>query len=289
MDISAEQRRRGFNAWLRTGRWSPSGATGAREVKFNPWHDPDDGRFTFANTGRYYGRAAARQSASSGRTASKIVYAEDDRLPPIATLEEVEAWRARELAKHGHKPEHRRAIEEQYRRYLDKLAGRQVPTRRLATSPMPPHAPLQARTFVHERKVVSPANAAALVGVARTALGTLLRRNPLKGRVAVQRVEPPSAAAEAASVAAARAELGTLLPRGLGRSSRVVRSAEADLAASVFMMKTRRTRDERVRRTPSEDKGGELRRRARNRRQVGNGLLATDINLKLKSRTEHAA
>ena len=24
------------------------------ELKFNPWHDPDDGRFTFAGTGRYF-------------------------------------------------------------------------------------------------------------------------------------------------------------------------------------------------------------------------------------------
>jgi uncharacterized membrane protein YgcG len=123
MDISAEQRRRGFNAWLRTGRWSPSGAAGGREVKFNPWHDPGDGRFTFANTGRYYGRAAAQQSVSSGRTASKIEYVEDDRLPPITSHEEVAAWKARELAKHGHKPEYQQAIEEQYRRYLHILAG----------------------------------------------------------------------------------------------------------------------------------------------------------------------
>jgi hypothetical protein len=42
----------------------------------------------------------------------------------------VEAWRARELAKHGHKPAYRQAIEEQYRRYLHQLAG--LPSTRAA-------------------------------------------------------------------------------------------------------------------------------------------------------------
>jgi LysM repeat protein len=30
------------------------------EVKFNPWHDPENGRFTFVGQGRYYGARAAR-------------------------------------------------------------------------------------------------------------------------------------------------------------------------------------------------------------------------------------
>lgn len=53
-----------FEIYLRTGRR-------ARyvEVKFNPWHDPDDGRFTFAGTGRYFaGRGANfRGGGASGR------------------------------------------------------------------------------------------------------------------------------------------------------------------------------------------------------------------------------
>lgn len=40
-----------FQTWLRTGRRT---APGGIEFKFNPWHDPDDGRFTFAGTGRYF-------------------------------------------------------------------------------------------------------------------------------------------------------------------------------------------------------------------------------------------
>lgn len=36
----------GFAFWMRTGHWPDSGASAAIERKFNPWHDPDDGRFT---------------------------------------------------------------------------------------------------------------------------------------------------------------------------------------------------------------------------------------------------
>ena len=38
-----------FEFWLRTGRHLPV------EHKFNGWHDPDDGKFTFKGTGRYFG------------------------------------------------------------------------------------------------------------------------------------------------------------------------------------------------------------------------------------------
>lgn len=42
-----------FEVYLRTGRRFRS-----LEVKFNPWHDPDDGRFTFAGTGHYFPRGS---------------------------------------------------------------------------------------------------------------------------------------------------------------------------------------------------------------------------------------
>jgi len=44
-------------------RWTLSRKT---EIKFNPWHDPDDGRFTFAGTGRYFGRGGTRGEARPG-------------------------------------------------------------------------------------------------------------------------------------------------------------------------------------------------------------------------------
>lgn len=63
MDISAEERRRAFSVWLRTGRW-PTPLRSV-ELKFNPWHDPENGRFTFAGTGRYFGRGNHHRSSSS--------------------------------------------------------------------------------------------------------------------------------------------------------------------------------------------------------------------------------
>ncbi|HEX7853037.1 MAG TPA: DNA/RNA non-specific endonuclease [Sphingobium sp.] len=43
-----------FEIYLRTGRRIPAEQLAAEiEVKFNPWHDPDDGRFTFSGRGRF--------------------------------------------------------------------------------------------------------------------------------------------------------------------------------------------------------------------------------------------
>ncbi|RYD50531.1 MAG: LysM peptidoglycan-binding domain-containing protein [Sphingomonadales bacterium] len=39
-----------FEIYLRTGHRLQAGV----EVKFNPWHDPENGRFTFAGSGRYF-------------------------------------------------------------------------------------------------------------------------------------------------------------------------------------------------------------------------------------------
>ena len=47
MDISAGERRQDFSEWLRTGRAVRNGV----EFKFNPYHDPANGRFTTASGG----------------------------------------------------------------------------------------------------------------------------------------------------------------------------------------------------------------------------------------------
>lgn len=55
-----------FEFYLRTGRRIASMAVGL-ETKFNPWHDPDDGRFTFAGQGRYFpGPGRSRNTRSNG-------------------------------------------------------------------------------------------------------------------------------------------------------------------------------------------------------------------------------
>lgn len=64
MDVSSEAKRRAYVGWLRTGRWPvPQGADGT-ELKFNPWHDPKDGRFTSAGAGQRSGGSALGKSTS---------------------------------------------------------------------------------------------------------------------------------------------------------------------------------------------------------------------------------
>lgn len=56
IDIFDDQRRRAFSIWLRTGRLPSGRSADAVEFKFNPWHDPETGRFTFVGTGQQYGQ-----------------------------------------------------------------------------------------------------------------------------------------------------------------------------------------------------------------------------------------
>ncbi|MCW2389806.1 hypothetical protein M2333_002852 [Sphingobium sp. B11D3B] len=56
IELSEDEWRRAFSAWLRTGKVASVPKNDAIECKFNPWHDPEDGRFTFAGSGNYHGR-----------------------------------------------------------------------------------------------------------------------------------------------------------------------------------------------------------------------------------------
>ena len=71
-----------FEHYIRTGRVRrPEGL----ELKFNPWHDPDDGRFTFRNSGTFAGGPHSPDFARKpNRNDPKIVrlgQARADRLP----------------------------------------------------------------------------------------------------------------------------------------------------------------------------------------------------------------
>ena len=59
--ISDSERRRAFSTWLRTGKLPRTSAVNGVEVKSNPWHDPVDGRFTFAGSGQNYGQSGSRR------------------------------------------------------------------------------------------------------------------------------------------------------------------------------------------------------------------------------------
>lgn len=51
MDIDMEEQRRAFGRWLRTGRLPTVRLADGTELKFNPYHDPRNGQFTFAPGG----------------------------------------------------------------------------------------------------------------------------------------------------------------------------------------------------------------------------------------------
>lgn len=121
---SKSERRRAFTFWLRTGRLPNLQDTDGVEVKFNPWHDPDNGRFTFVGGGRNFGPVGVGRSSRSPKRIVKIQYVENPRLPPILTRDKVEAWRKEQLAKNGAKPGYPEAIEAQYRRYLSVISWR---------------------------------------------------------------------------------------------------------------------------------------------------------------------
>lgn len=70
--ISDTERRWAFSVWLRTGRWPTVTIADDVEIKFNPWHDPADGRFTFSGAGRDYGRGGAKPIGEVAGHAAQI-------------------------------------------------------------------------------------------------------------------------------------------------------------------------------------------------------------------------
>lgn len=60
-----------FALWLRTGHWFDPNPANVIERKFNPWHDPDNGRFTFSGTGRHYGSSSGQRSSVNRRSARR--------------------------------------------------------------------------------------------------------------------------------------------------------------------------------------------------------------------------
>lgn len=79
MQQTEQLRRQAFSSWLRTGRWPVVRSAGGIECKFNPYHDPTNGRFTFAPggaRGSTYVRPEAerRFRGSSGSASDRIAH-----------------------------------------------------------------------------------------------------------------------------------------------------------------------------------------------------------------------
>lgn len=117
MRISGQRQPTAFSTWMRTGRWPRPEATPSVEVKFNPWHDPRNGQFTF-------GPGGPRSQDHKPSDPIGLLLREDPSLPPITTIEEADAWRERLLGKYGHLRRHREAIEARYQVYKSKVAPR---------------------------------------------------------------------------------------------------------------------------------------------------------------------
>lgn len=74
VQTSGSSERNAFSRWLRTGKVPSALSPDGLELKFNPWHDPADGRFTFAGAGHRYGAGGidaadgenSRTSSSTG-------------------------------------------------------------------------------------------------------------------------------------------------------------------------------------------------------------------------------
>ena len=88
-----------FSYYLRTGRRLPS--PDPVETKFNPWHDSEDGKFTFEGRGGYFGggRTAAAVVGSGARVQGAIRRAfsprqEPERSPPFDSRESMSATQA---------------------------------------------------------------------------------------------------------------------------------------------------------------------------------------------------
>lgn len=67
MRLSEEDCRAAFAKWLRTGFVTGVTRGDGVEYKFNPWHDPATGRFTFANTGVFHGGGGNATTDAMGR------------------------------------------------------------------------------------------------------------------------------------------------------------------------------------------------------------------------------
>ncbi len=85
IQISESEWRNAFSVWLRTGKLPEIATTDGIERKYNPWHDPSDGRFTFAGSGRHYGAGGAGLSSRASGRYPGSVDRQKPRQPRIST------------------------------------------------------------------------------------------------------------------------------------------------------------------------------------------------------------
>ncbi len=102
-----------FSWWLRTGRLPPVPTPDGIERKFNPWHDPLDGRFTFAGSGRHYGAGGAGPSGGANNRNAKPIDRQKPQQARIGARPGAAAPPAEQMGHHSEKPVSRATIEAQ--------------------------------------------------------------------------------------------------------------------------------------------------------------------------------
>jgi len=101
-----QARESAFRLWMRTGRQPLP-----LELKFNPWHDPDDGRFTFSGQGRYFGHGSGESSQGAAGMQAKPKEPSPSHPAAIRRLAKAEAAMAAERARVVRERQERGAFE----------------------------------------------------------------------------------------------------------------------------------------------------------------------------------
>jgi hypothetical protein len=112
MEQLAQARRQAFTHWLRTGRWHQVQMPGGIELKFNPYHDPKNGRFTFAPGGggsRFAPSTTTRTAHLAPGTSARTDATDKPIIPNVAVLTGTAANQAGYLLSHG-RPEEAAAM-----------------------------------------------------------------------------------------------------------------------------------------------------------------------------------
>lgn len=126
IQISHSKQRSAFPWWLRTGKLPPALSSDELELKFNPWHDPADGRFTFAGSGRHHGKSESNSADRASGRARNIADRDKSRTQRLEITPKTEAPRARQLAGDGKTPEDRAPV---------KVQPKPIPKSRLGDRP----------------------------------------------------------------------------------------------------------------------------------------------------------
>lgn len=161
-DISREAERRAFLVWMRTGRRLVEPGVAPVERKFNPWHDPANGQFTFGGGGASgswdrSGPARARPSRDKSAATRPPRPNSARRQPPapsdVARLEQLRRAAAAAQTHRRSAQPHRIVERNRYRYEIDRDNRTREASGHLSLGPVAPRSRLaQARAGGADRR-----------------------------------------------------------------------------------------------------------------------------------------